>query len=239
MRILHGTNQDPARQNGFRAGAAATLTLLAMAIFAGAADPVGVLALLPAALLAMFHAVRGFRRWRGRRSVGDELVANLLRDLNDDYYLVENVTPGRKNRRGQVLIGPCGVLVIETRRTTGRVLCYSERWYVNGWRRRGFGRRIRRAAFAIDRDLRRWCPEDASSFRRVEALVVFTHPRCRLNVYRPRTLATRYSELLQMVWALERRNNLSPELASRLAEVLARGPAEVTADSPLRHAVGW
>ena len=239
MKVLHGTNHDPARQEGFRTGAAAVLTLLATAIFALAADPVGIVALLPAALLALFEAARGFRRWRGRRSVGDQLVTNLLRDLNDDFFLVENVTPGLKNRRGQVLIGPCGILVIETRRTTGRVLCYSERWYVNGWRRRGFGRRVRRAAFAIDRNLRRWCPEDASSFRRVEALVVFTHPRCRLNVYRPRTLATRYSELLQMIWALERRNNLSPELACRLAETLARGPAEVAAESSLRHAVGW
>ncbi|HET8576576.1 MAG TPA: nuclease-related domain-containing protein [Methylomirabilota bacterium] len=239
MITLRGTNHDPARQDGFRAAAAATLTLLAMAIFALAADPVGIVALLPAAALAVVEAVRGFRRWRGRRSVGDQLVANLLRDLNDDYYLVENVTPGRKNRRGQVLIGPCGVLVIETRRTTGRVLCYSERWYVNGWRRRGFGRRIRRAASTIDRNLRRWCPEDASSYRRVEALVVFTHPRCRLNVYRPRTLATRYSELLQLVWSLERRNNLSSELACRLAERLAHGPAEAASEPSLKHAEGW
>ena len=75
--------------------------------------------------------------------------------------------------------------------------------------------------------------------RRVEPLVVFAHPHCQVNVYRPRIFVTRYSGLLQMIWALERRHNLPADVAHRLAEVLARGPAEVPAsESSLRPAVG-
>lgn len=244
MRILHGESHDPTSHNPtsherFRSGAAVTLTLLATAIFALAADPVGVVALLPAAALAAHQGVRQLKHWR-RRPIGDWLVGNLLRELSDDFYLVQGVTPGRRSRLGHILIGPCGVLVIETRRTRGRVLCYGQRWYVNGWRRRGFGRRINRSAFAVHTALRRWCPEEAASLLRVEPLVVFTHPHCRLNVYRPRIMVTRYSELLQKIWALERRHILPADAARRLAEALARGPAEMApSESPLTPAVGW
>ena len=238
MKILYGASHGLAQQDRFRSGAATTLTLLATAIFALAADPVGVVAMLPAAALTAHRGVRQLKQ--RRRAIGDWLVENLLRELSDDYTLVEDITPGRRNRLSHVLIGPCGVLVIETRRARSRVLCYGERWYVNGWRRRGFGRRIRRSAFALDRALRRWCPEEATLIRRVEPLVVFAHPHCQLNVYRPRMMVTRYSELLQVIWALERRHNLPADVARRLAEVLASGPAKVPAsESSLRPAVGW
>ena len=238
--VYHGpASQDRAEQTRFRSGAAATLTLLATAIFALAGDSLGVLALLPAAGLAIHQTAKGLRR-SPARAIADRLVTNLLRELSDDYCLIENALPGRRNRLGHVLVGPCGVLVIETRRTAGRVLCYGERWYVNGWRRRGFGRRLRRAASVIDRDLRRWCPDEADLFRRAEPLVVFTHPRCRLNVYRPRMSVTRYSDLLRMIWTLERELDLPPEAVRRLAVALARGPAEVAPpEAALRHAVGW
>ncbi len=239
MKIFHGETHDPTSHERFRSGAAVTLTLLASAIFALAADPVGVLALLPAAALAAHQGARQLKH-RRRRPIEDWLVGNLLQELSDDYFLVEHVTPGRTSRPGHVLIGPCGVLVIEPRRIRGRVLCYGERWYVNGWRRRRFGRRVSRSAFVVHTALRRWCPEDAAFVRRVEPLVVFTHPHCRLDVHRPRILATRYSELLQMIWALERRRNLPAEVARRMAMVLAHGPAERAAsESSLRPAVGW
>lgn len=238
MQILHGLSHDQAQQERFRSGAAATLALLATGIFALAGHPAGVVAMLPAAALAAHHGVKQLRRWWGR-PLGDRLVMNLLNELSDDYHLVEEVRPGRRRRRGQVLTGPCGVLVIESRRTTGRVLCYGERWYVNGRRRRGFGRRVSRAAAAVERALRRRCPEEATWLRRVQPLVVFTHPHCRLDVYRPRTLATRYPELLQEIQTLERRHNLPADVARRLAEALARGPAEPAAsDSSLTPAVG-
>jgi hypothetical protein len=239
MKIFYGESHEPVRQDGFRAGTAAILTLLATAIFALAADPVGIAALSPAAALAAHQGVKQIKRWR-RGSVGDWAIGNLLRDLSDSYYLVRNVAPIRRSHPVHVLIGPCGVLVIETRRIHGRILCYGERWYVNGWRRRGFGRRIGRSASAIQRALQRSCPGESALLRRVEPLVVFTHPHCQLNVYRPRILVTRYSELLKLIWALERRHNLPADAARRLAEVVAHAPVDGAASgSPLKHAVGW
>jgi Nuclease-related domain len=239
MKIFYGESHAPADQDGFRSGAAAILTLLATAIFALAADPIGVLALSPAAALAAHQGVRQIRRWR-RGNVGDWAIGNLLRDLSDSYYLVKNVAPTRRNYPGHVLIGPCGVLVIETRRIHGRILCYGERWYVNGWRRRGFGRRISRSAATIQGTLQRSCPGESALLRRVEPLVVFTHPHCQLNVYRPRIMVTRYSELLKLIWALERRQNLPADAARRLAEVVAHAPADrAPSGSPLKPAVGW
>jgi hypothetical protein len=238
MKIFYGESHDPVTHDGFRSGVAAILTLLAMAVFALAADPVGIIALSPAAALAAHQGVKQFKRWR-RGNVGDWAIGNLLHDLSDSYYLVRNGAPIRRGRPGHVLIGPCGVLVIETRRIHGRILCYGERWYVNGWRRRGFGRRIGRSASTLERVLQRSCPEESILLRRVEPLVVFTHPHCQLNVYRPRILVARYSELLKLIWALERRHNLPADAARRLAEAVARAGAEKAASGSLKPAVGW
>lgn len=239
MKIFYGESQFPTNPDGFRCGAAAVLILLATAVFALAADPVGIVALSPAAALAAHQGLKQIKRWR-RGSVGEWAIGNLLRDLSDRYYLVRNLTPVGRSHPVNVLIGPCGVLVIETRRIHGRILCYGGRWYVNGWRRRGFGKRLSRSASAIQRALQRSCPEESVLIRRVEPLVVFTHPHCQLNVYRPRVLVARYSDLLKLIWALERRHNLPAEAARRLAEVVARAPADRAAsDTSLKPAVGW
>jgi Nuclease-related domain len=239
MRVFYGESHYPTDHDGFRTGAAATLILLATAVFAIAADPVGIAALSPAAALAAHQGLKQIKRWR-RGNVGEWAIGNLLRDLSDRYYLVRNLTPIGRSHPVNVLIGPCGVLVIETRRIQGRILCYGGRWYVNGWRRRGFGKRLSRSASAIQRALQRSCPEESALLRRVEPLVVFTHPHCQLNVYRPRVLVARYPELLKLIWALERRHNLPADAARRLAEVVARAPADTAASgSSLKPAMGW
>jgi len=67
-------------------------------------------------------------------------------------------------------------------------------------------------------------PDLASTgLRWVESIVVFTHPKCRLEVNRARTIVVRYSELLQVILELARKRHVAPSVASRLAESLAAG----------------
>lgn len=154
--------------------------------------------------------------------LGERLVTDLLRSLSDDYWLVNDamLAQGRGNV-DHVLIGPCGVVVIETKRLAGRIRCYGDEWSVDGRRRGSISRQVNSGASAIRYFLAARHPDLASTaLRWVESIVVFTHPTCRLEVNRARTVVVRYSELRQLVVDLAKTRHLAPAIASRLAESL-------------------
>ena len=83
---------------------------------------VGMVAVLTALRLGG-PVTRRLRKVRKGR-LGERLVVDLLRGLPDDYWLVNDVTLGlARGNIDHVLIGPCGVVVIETKRFAGRVHC--------------------------------------------------------------------------------------------------------------------
>jgi hypothetical protein len=183
-----------------------------------------------AALLAIMAAVALSGRELARRltsvrkgRLGERLVADRLCSLSDDYWLINDVLlPGGRGNVDHTLIGPCGVVVIETKRLAGRIRCYGDDWSVNGRQRGSISRQVNGGAAAIRYYLAARHPELASTaLRWVESIVVFTHPLCRLEVNRPSTVVVRYSELLQLVLALAKKNRLAPLVAARLAESLA------------------
>lgn len=153
--------------------------------------------------------------------LGERLIANLLRQLSDDYYLVNDVTlPDRRGNIDHVVVGPCGVVVIETIRIAGRIRCDGDAWYVNGRRRASISSRVDAAAAAVRRFLGERHPEIADRF--VQSVTVFTHPLCVLDVYRARATVVRYSELLQVLRYMGQSHRMAPRVAERLATTLAR-----------------
>ena len=67
--------------------------------------------------------------------VGEELVSTLLAGLPDDFYLINDVTlPGHRGNIDHVLVGPCGVVVIETKNYRGVIKCDQDEWFVDGRR---------------------------------------------------------------------------------------------------------
>ncbi len=161
------------------------------------------------------------RRVRTGR-LGEEAVTELLRSLSDHYYLVNDVTLGRLGNVDHVLVGPCGVVVIETKRIAGGVRCNGDGWYVRGWPRKSFSRQVNANAVAVKDKLREWYPDQAAlALRFVESVIVFTNPLCRLEINQPRAIVVRYSELLDVIRDLARRHQLSVDLAGRFARTLA------------------
>src|SRR5262245_60919023 len=75
---------------------------------------------------AVAKAHRSLRRTtKGIR--GETAVAELLRSLPDDYFLLNDVVlPGHPGNIDHVVVGPCGVLVIETKNFSGSVESRSE-----------------------------------------------------------------------------------------------------------------
>jgi len=179
-----------------------------------------------AALLIAFRfgrpVARLLRRVRsGRR--GERLVADLLSGLPDDYWLVNDVSLGlARGTIEHVLIGPCGVVVIDTKDLAGHIRCWGSGWSVNGYHRDDISRHVNSGACAIRYFLSEKHPDlAASALRWVESIVVFTHPLCHVEASDARATVVRYSQLYQAVLELSRKNRMPPPTAGLLAETLA------------------
>ena len=170
--------------------------------------------LLVTLLMSPLHRMR-----KGR--LGERLVTNLLRQLPDTYHLVNDVVvPGSGGNIDHVVIGPCGVVVIETKRLAGKIRCDGDRWYVNGRLRGSISAQANRGAAALRKFLADRHPEIPSRF--VRSITVFTHPLCRLQIHWARATVVRYSELLHVLLEMSHQRRIPSELAQRLAETLAQ-----------------
>lgn len=157
--------------------------------------------------------------------LGERAVIDLLRRLPDDYWLINDVTlEGGRGNIDHVLVGPCGVVVIETKRLAGHVRCSGDDWYVNGYRRKSISEQVNAAAGTVRRFLAERHPQLAP--RWVESVVVFTHPLCRVKVSRAKAIVVRYSELLKLVLNLAQKHRMQPRSAAQLAETLVASQSE-------------
>jgi hypothetical protein len=160
------------------------------------------------------HRLASVRKGR----LGERLVTELLRRLPDDYWLVNDMVLGRtRGNIDHVLIGPCGVVVMETKRLAGRIRCWGDEWSVNGRSRGSVSKQVNAGASAV----RYFLVEHYPGLRWVESIVVFTHPLCRLEVNHAKTVVVRYSELIQVILELAKKHHMVPATAARLAERLA------------------
>jgi Nuclease-related domain len=172
-------------------------------------------------------ALGRLRRVRAGR-LRETSVTAQLKELSDEYYLVSGVAiPGHRGNVDHVLIGPCGIMVIEARRWAGRIRVLRDRWSVRGFPRANVTRQLTEDAMAVKDFLVRAHPELAGSLLRwVDTAVVMTHPLCRLEIDRPWHPVVRYSELRALVEAKPRRARYTAALGEMLAGALSAGAAE-------------
>jgi hypothetical protein len=183
-------------------------------------------------LAASIASVAGKARNRLRRVTrgikGEALVAERLQALPDDYYLLNDVVlPGQFGNIDHVVIGPCGVVVIETKNFSGSVQSRRNAWFVNGRRSRSVSKQVNRGAIALRETLSQAHPDLKDSVLRfVESIAVFTNPTRQVKVDRAETIVARYSQLLDVILAIARRKRVPTTVAAKLAETLT----EVTPD---------
>ena len=213
------------RQRDHRARRAGLLAVsAAVAVAAGALwHPIAAVAALLAGALAVLPVQRRLRRVR-RGMEGEAIVVELLQRLPDDYFLVNDVAlRGQRGNVDHVLIGPCGIVAIETKRYAGVIACERNRWSANGRRIRNLTRQVNAGALAVQRSLAAACPDArAAAVSSIDGIVVFTDPLCRLDIDRPGTTVVRLSELLGVIHEKGKRRRLSAADAARLAQALAR-----------------
>jgi len=155
-------------------------------------------------------------------SLGEDLVSSLLSGLSDEFYLINDIKlPGHRGNIDHVLVGPCGVVVIETKHYRGLIRCDRDRWFVNGRPVRDISRQVTSAAIAVRKSLHGQCSAwPASGQKWVDSVVVFTNPLCRLEVNRPGPSIVRYSQLLTLIRERAIRHALNASQASHIAATL-------------------
>ena len=153
---------------------------------------------------------------------GEVLVAECLESLPDDYFLLNDVAlQGHPGNIDHVVIGPCGVVVIETKNFSGSVYTHRNAWFANGRRCRSVSRQANRGAVAVRDTLVRRHPQLKSSVLRfVDSIAVFTNPTTRVKVDQAQTIVVRYSQLLDVIREIARRKRMPAHVAGKLAEDL-------------------
>jgi hypothetical protein len=194
-------------------------------------DPAAALVpVLLVVLVALCASPRMVARLRVLTRDPGQRLDTLLERLPNDYYLINNVVLAA-GRVDHVLAGPCGIVVIATRRMTGHVQCDADRWAVNGRPCKSYSRRPKASAMAVRRFLAARHPE----FRRevVRTIVVFTDPRCELDVREPEVAVVRGSDLLARIVELGLTRKMDRGLVHIAAHGLAGGgPARFSAYRP-------
>ena len=76
-------------------------------------------------------------RWITEGIQGETAVTELLQGLPDDYFLLNDVVlPGHPGNIDHVVVGLCGIVVIETKNFSGSVESHGNGRFVNGRRSR-------------------------------------------------------------------------------------------------------
>jgi protein-S-isoprenylcysteine O-methyltransferase Ste14 len=156
---------------------------------------------------------------------GEQLVTDLLARLPANFFLVNDVVlPGTSGNVDHIVIGSCGVVVIETKHWAGTVLAFRDMWVVNGRVRKSVAKQADQNAIAVRNFLASRHPDlPGSLLRFVDAVVVLTNPLCRVKVHwaRSTTTVVRYSQLLQLIFEKAGQRQMPGALAARLAGTLA------------------
>src|SRR5262245_9276374 len=107
--------------------------------------------------------------------------------------------PDGKGNVDHLAIGPSGLFVIETKNYSGNVKCDRDDWFVNGQKIRSLSRQAKRNAMAIRASLEKVFVEQQSRIPFVNALIVFTSRRGRLNLNQPTVPVLRSFELARFI----------------------------------------
>jgi hypothetical protein len=167
-----------------------------------------------AALPKVLRQLRATQRGR----LGERLTAQLVGGLSDDYYLINDIVLGRGNI-DHVIVGPCGILAIETKRVGGAIHCDGDDWTVKGRSVRSYSKQVKAGAMAVKAVVGAIRPELRGEY--VQAVVVLTDPHCRVTINRAQVGIVRFSELLPFITVLANKRRMNRAVVQSVVVALA------------------
>ena len=143
-------------------------------------------------------------RWAAG-TFGEEIVASALARLGNDHVVIHNLPIERRGDADHVVVGPPGVVVVETKYLAGRIVCQGGGVWTQVKRDEvrqiaDPAAQVQRAADSVAHILGcRGLPDVP-----VYAVLVMAHPRAELDVARSSVLAVRPFELVPQLQQLAR-----------------------------------
>ncbi|MDD2777648.1 MAG: nuclease-related domain-containing protein [Methanocellales archaeon] len=179
--------------------------------------------------------------------MGETLVEEYLKELNDNYYLINDIMlPERYGNIDHILFCPNGIFVIETKNYEGEIICDGDEWhrhYEGGFTISMRGRPYWKEP--IDYDIRspsksvkgnavklkQLIESQRNIFRNpikiwVEGIVVFTDPNVNLKLNKPTVTVLKVEELCDYLKNKESKLKFSSkelELIENLILMQAKG----------------
>jgi hypothetical protein len=131
---------------------------------------------------------------------GEEAVVEALKELDDSYYLINDIMVGEKRGNiDHVLLSPKGIFVIETKNYTGDVRCEGDWWSKKGERRLYEIRSVSKQATNNADYLSGLIRRKLNLHIPIRPICVFTNPRVELKLRKPTTPVLRLPELAEFV----------------------------------------
>jgi hypothetical protein len=174
--------------------------------------------------LAFRHFATAYEKWEHRYlgNRGEIRVAGVLSALPDEYLLFNDLMlPNRRGNVDHFLIGPNGLLVIETKNYAANVKCDGDQWFVNGKRTKSLSRQAKSNAVAVRQSLESIFAKHRTRLPYVEPIVVFVKHKHRLELSQPTVQVLKAEELVNFICEYERRSRFdrfTPELRRAIGD---------------------
>jgi hypothetical protein len=143
-------------------------------------------------------------RWTAG-ATGERVVAEALGQLSGDYIVINNLPLARRGDVDHVVVGPAGVVVVETKYLSGRIICEAEDVWIQI--KRDDERLIASPAAQVQRvadDVAEMLATHGMRDVHVYTVLVMAHPRAVLEVEHSPVLVVRPSELVPRLELLAR-----------------------------------
>ncbi len=156
--------------------------------------------------------------------VGEKRVDKILNSaLDDDYYLIDNLSFHKGGDVDQIVLGPNGVFVIETKNWSGPIMCNGD-----DWRRQeqhkikdSPSRQVKRNADKIKQIM-----SSSSNLRNhgiwVQGLVVFANNNANLSLNKPTTPVLRLSELASYITSYKNYNPYTSQQVQQIGKEIIK-----------------
>lgn len=152
-------------------------------------------------LFSFFVAVYAFGQYRNWKKgmTGEKQVSKMLRELDDSYYLLDDVKLSNHGNIDHIVLGPNGISVIETKNYRGKVTCEEDEWRSFRQQIGSPSKQVKRNALELKKFIEKHTPTLKFGNIWVNSIVVFPNPDVELDLHRPTVPALRLSQLCNFI----------------------------------------
>ena len=152
-------------------------------------------------LFSFFVAIYAFGQYRNWKKgmAGEKQVSKTLRELDDSYYLLDDVKLSNHGNIDHIVLGPNAIFAIETKNYGGKVTCEEDDWRSLRQQIGSPSKQVKRNALELKKFIERHTSIRKFENVWVNGIVVFPNPDVELDLNRSTVPALRLSQLCNFV----------------------------------------